>query len=149
MTDNRLVPLPPSYPPSNYLPAGRTEDPPVLQGTVIHATYEDPPTWFERLRPGYNGAAIGIGLPLTAAWSHAVHQCAAETSLAGGWVLAVVPFGIVAFANNIYGAATHARRWAPKIRAFAARILLWAAGLGAVTALPVLTVVFLVTGVRA
>jgi hypothetical protein len=143
-----LIPPPPSYPPSNFLPAVRTEDPPVLQGTVIYATNDAGPSWFERLRPGYNGAAIVLGLPLTAAWSHAVHQCAAETSLAGGWVLALVPLGIVAFADNVYGAAAHAKRWAPKIRAFGARVLLWVAVLGAVTALPILTIVYLVTGVR-
>ncbi|WP_198533188.1 hypothetical protein, partial [Streptomyces sp. AcH 505] len=112
---------------------------------------EPGPPWWIRARPGYQAACILAGLPLTGWWDTALVTCRAEAGLAAAWVVALVPLAVVGYADNVYrvaAAGAAPELWAPRIRAAAARTLLWALTLATVLALPVTTVVYLLTGVR-
>lgn len=112
---------------------------------------EPGPGWIARLRPGYNIALILASSPVAAAWADVLTAARDEAGLAGAWVIALVPLAVVAFADNVYSTAAAGaapQLWAPRIRAAAARYLLWAALCATAVALPVATIVYIITGVR-
>ncbi|WP_018385280.1 hypothetical protein [Wenjunlia vitaminophila] len=117
------------------------------------ATEPEPgPGWWERHRPGYQAACILAGLPITGAWAAVLDACRTEAGLAGAWVLALGPLTATALADNICRAAAAGADpdlWPPRIRAAVARVALWAAVIATALALPVTTVVYLLTGVSA
>ncbi|MFD6531565.1 hypothetical protein [Streptomyces sp. NPDC060184] len=109
------------------------------------------PGWWIRFRPGYNLACIICSLPAVGVWSDILRLVRDSESLAGSWTIAAVPFGVAAFADNIYriaAAGADPDLWHPKIRAFLARTALWTTILGPAIALPVTTITYLITGVR-
>ncbi|MGS2588074.1 hypothetical protein [Streptomyces hebeiensis] len=111
---------------------------------------EPGPPWWIRWRPGYQTACIIAGLPLTGWWSDALAAVRDNAGLTGAWVLAAIPLGITAMADNVYriaAAAAHEDLWPPKIRAFSARTLLWSTTLATGLALPLTTIVYWITGV--
>ncbi|MEV0090435.1 hypothetical protein [Streptomyces sp. NPDC050738] len=80
-----------------------------------------------------------------------MRSCRDEAGLSAAWVVALVPLVIVAWADNIYRAAAagaHPDLWGPKIRAAAARMLLWSVALATALTLPIATVVYALTGVQ-
>lgn len=109
------------------------------------------PPWWRRLRLGYNAACIICSLPAVSAWADFLRLARDGDGLAGAWTLAAVPFGIAAVADNVQRVrAAHADPdlWPPKIRAFLARTALWTTILATATALPIVTITYLITGVR-
>ncbi|MFI7239690.1 hypothetical protein [Streptomyces cyaneofuscatus] len=160
-------PPPPLFPP--VAPPGhewwRTPPPPppaVLAPLDIHLYIEaslvpapvepEPgPRWWTRCRPVHNAVCILIGLPLTRGWAAVLGSVREEESLAGAWVMAVIPLAVVALADNrlrVAAALAHDELFLPKLRAAAARILLWVTVLGTAAALPVATIVYAFTGVQ-
>ncbi|MFE4691242.1 hypothetical protein ACFRH6_14430 [Streptomyces sp. NPDC056749] len=111
---------------------------------------EPGPSWWARCRPVYNAACIFVGLPLTSGWAGVLIDVRDEASLAGAWVMATIPLAVAAVADNHHRitARVHPDLWAPRARAAAARVLLWVTILGAAAALPIATVVYVLTGVR-
>ncbi|SFK73888.1 hypothetical protein [Streptomyces pini] len=112
---------------------------------------EPAPRWYEGLRPGYNAACLLASLPLAGPWAWVLETVRDEAGIAGAWVIALVPLAIAAFADNVHRAAAagaNPRLWAPKVRAAAARIALCAALTATVLTLPVVTVVYVLTGVQ-
>ncbi|WP_432147937.1 hypothetical protein [Streptomyces sp. bgisy029] len=157
-------PPPPLFPP--VAPPGhewwRTPPPPpaVLPplDIYVHATFslipvepepEPGPRWWTRCRPVHNAVCILIGLPLTRLWATVLTSVREEESLAGAWVMAVIPLAVIAVADNrfrVAAALAHDELFLPRLRAAVARILLWAVVLGAAAALPVATIVYAFTG---
>lgn len=112
---------------------------------------EPGPPWWTRCRPGYNAALIVLGFPLTTWWADVLAAARDEISLAGAWVIALIPLTICAFADNVYriaAAGAADELWAPKIRATLARLLLWSVLLATLIALPLTTVIYTLTGVK-
>ncbi|MDX2623833.1 hypothetical protein PV356_30720 [Streptomyces sp. WI03-5b] len=91
-----------------------------------------------------------VGLPLTSGWAGILTDVRDEASLAGAWVMATIPLALAAVADNHYRitARAHPDLWLPRARATGARVLLWVTVLGAAAALPIATVVYVITGVR-
>jgi len=84
-------------------------------------------------------------------WADVLGDARAEAGLAGAWVIALVPLGVVALADNVWSvgvANSAAGLWLPRIRAAASRVALWALLIGIAAALPVMTVVYVITGVQ-
>ncbi|MGW2837329.1 hypothetical protein ACWCWD_06410 [Streptomyces sp. NPDC001493] len=109
------------------------------------------PPWWRRLRLGYNAACILCAFPAVGLWADVLRSVRDADALAGAWVIATVPFGLAAFADNVHRIrAAHADPdlWAPKVRAAAARTALWTTILGPAIALPIVTITYLITGVR-
>lgn len=110
------------------------------------------PRWWQRIRIGYNAALAVLSLTLAGPWAHVLVSVRDKESLAGAWVMALGPLIVIAFADNVYRVAAAGAAdelWAPKLRAALARLLLWAAVIGTVLALPVTTLVYAITGVHA
>lgn len=117
----------------------------------VPAEPEPQPRWWARTRPLYQAGCIIVGLPLTGWWAMVLTAAHTEVSLSGAWVVAAIPLTITAFADNVYRAAAagaHPDLWAPKIRAFVARTLLWSAVISTALSLPIDTLSFILTGVR-
>ncbi|MFC9752998.1 hypothetical protein [Streptomyces sp. NPDC056921] len=112
---------------------------------------EPGPPWWIRWRPGYQAACIAAGLPLTDAWSGLLALLRDDASLTSAWVVAAIPLGIAALADNhhrITAAGANPDLWMPKIKAAGARIVLWSLTLSTGLALPLTTVIYWVTGVQ-
>ncbi|MFC8583311.1 hypothetical protein ACFUGD_01860 [Streptomyces sp. NPDC057217] len=152
------APPAPPVPPAHFgPPAPRPPDPGPLD---IHVTVVLPgaepgptPSWWQRLhiRWVYNAGCLVVALPLSQPWRTALIHVRDEQSLIGAWTLAAVPLVVVGMLDNarrIEAAGAHPDLWRPKIRAALTRIALWALVIATVTALPVETVVYLLTGVR-
>lgn len=120
-------------------------------GSLIPTDPEHGPRWWSRIRIGYNLALAVLSLTLAGPWAALLTSVRDEESLAGAWVMAAVPLLVLAFADNTYrvaAAGAHPDLWAPKIRAACARLLLWAAVIATVLALPITTLVYALTGVK-
>ncbi|MGV9282134.1 hypothetical protein [Streptomyces sp. NPDC003730] len=112
---------------------------------------EPGPRWWQRIRIGYNAALAVLSLSLAGPWGALLANVRDEESLAGAWVMALVPLVVVAFLDNARraeAAGANPDLWAPKWRAAGTRLLLWAAVLGAVLTLPLTTLVYALTGVK-
>ncbi|MEU8886718.1 hypothetical protein [Streptomyces sp. NPDC048442] len=112
---------------------------------------EPGPSWWVRCRPFYNAACIVAGSPATTWWADVLSLARDEAGLAGAWVIALIPLATLVFADQVYrvAAAGAAKElWIPKARAAGARTLLWSALIATCIALPFLTVVYVLTGVR-
>ncbi|MFF8679511.1 hypothetical protein ACF07F_16530 [Streptomyces sp. NPDC015237] len=112
---------------------------------------EPGPRWYQRIRWGYNAALAVLSLSLAGPWGAVLASVRDEASLAGAWVMALVPLTVLAFLDNARRIeALHADPdlWAPKWRAALMRFLLWAAVLGTVLTLPLTTLVYALTGVK-
>ncbi|WP_327725744.1 hypothetical protein [Streptomyces europaeiscabiei] len=163
---------PPPPPPPPMPPVGwwdRPADPPpppapivpVVPDVIVHATIylpvPDEPEpepgirWWQTFRFGYNALCAAVGSPIAMQWADVLADARTGAGLAGAWVIALVPLGVVALVDNVWSvtAANCAPRlWLPRIKAAAARAALWALLIGTAVALPVMTLVYVVTGVR-
>jgi hypothetical protein len=164
----RIIPGPGSPPPPAGPPApwwhGAPPPPPVVH-VDVHLPAPLPPVqpavvapdpqpgirWWQTFRPLYNLACAACAWPLAARWADVLTDARISASMAGAWVIALVPLGVVALVDNVWAvAAANAapRLWLPRIKAAASRVALWALLTGTAVALPVMTVVYIVTGVR-
>ncbi|MFI1677043.1 hypothetical protein [Streptomyces sp. NPDC020607] len=112
---------------------------------------EKQPRWYQRIRIAYHTACALAGLTLCGPWAWVLASVRDEASLAGAWVMALIPLVVVAFLDNARRIeARHAdpELWRPKWRAALARTLLWAAILATALTLPITTTVLLMTGVQ-
>lgn len=133
MTTDQTIPPPPTYPPNIPLPVPRPADPPVINIT-IDTPQPEGPTWGERLQLARNARCLAVALLPAIGWGHVLHQCAAEQSLGGAWVLAGIALAAAAISE-------YRRTWY-------ARILSWVAVLGPVIGLPAFgSLTYLITGV--
>ncbi|MEU0808778.1 hypothetical protein [Streptomyces sp. NPDC005970] len=110
------------------------------------------PRWYQRIRIGYNFACAAASLPIATPWAAALGSCRYEAGLGAAWVVALVPLGITAFADNvrrIEAAGAHPDLAPPKVRAAVCRVLLYAQVIAIAIALPVTTIVYVITGVTA
>ncbi|MET9516404.1 hypothetical protein [Streptomyces sp. NPDC002994] len=141
MTEPRLIPPPPNYPPSAgaYKPA---PEPRVIVVTP-EVTKDDKPSLLASLRPVYNLTATATalapvfgGYSLASAVGLALHDCRTQQSTAGAWVIAGCALGITLYLDRTRPGWT-------------SRVLLITAGLGTLLALPWLeALLYLMTGVR-
>jgi hypothetical protein len=155
---------PPAPPPEDWWrnapgPSGPAD--PVPVDVHVHVTVDqggrqsapDPDPglrWWQRIRWGYNAALATLSLTLAGPWGAVLASVRDEESLAGAWVMAVIPLIVLGYLDNarrVEAAAAHPDLWAPKWRAAAMRLLLWAAALGTVLTLPITTLVYALTGV--
>ncbi|MER7222610.1 hypothetical protein [Streptomyces rubradiris] len=89
--------------------------------------------------------------PLSGPWAWVLADVREQASLTGTWVIAVTPLAIVAWWDN--AARIQARHadpdlWGPKVRATAARLVLYATAEATALTLPITTLVFWTTGVH-
>jgi hypothetical protein len=120
-------------------------------GPLVPADPPPGPRWWSRIRIGYNIALAVLSLTLAGPWAHVLTSVRDEESLAGAWVMALIPLTILAVIDNAKraeAAGANPDLWAPKWRAAIARFLLWAAVIGTLLALPVTTLVYVLTGVK-
>jgi hypothetical protein len=140
-----LIPPPPSYPPSNYLPEARPAEPLVIPGTVIYASYDEPadgPSWWQRIHGTRNLLCCAVALaPVFGGWSlatayaHFLHETWTEQGLLPAWILVAVPTAVGVIA------------W--RCRAWWARPLLAVTVLAPILGLPIIgTAVYATTGVQ-
>jgi FtsH-binding integral membrane protein len=124
----------------------------VDQGGWLAVPDPDPvPRWWQRIRWGYNAALAVLSLSLAGPWGALLANVRDDESLAGAWVMALIPLVILGFLDNARraeAAGAHPDLWAPKWRAALVRFLLWAAVLGTVLTLPLTTLVYALTGVK-
>jgi FtsH-binding integral membrane protein len=124
----------------------------VEQGGWLSVPDPEPvPRWWQRIRIGYNAALATLSLTLAGPWGAVLASVRDEESLAGAWVMALVPLTVLAFLDNARRAeavGADPDLWAPKWRAAAVRFLLWAAVLATVLTLPITTLVYALTGVK-
>lgn len=102
-------------------------------------------------RVAYNAACAYIGFILSGPWAWVLASVRDEESLAGAWVMAMIPFGLLVLWDNaarVAVACAHPDLLMPKFRAAVARTLLWAAFIATCTTLPILTASTFLTGVR-
>ncbi|MCX5201063.1 hypothetical protein OG897_06250 [Streptomyces sp. NBC_00237] len=112
---------------------------------------EPGPAWWTKCRPIYNGVCVLAGSPVTTWWTDVLGTARTEAGLAGAWVIALIPLGILMFADQVYrvaAAGAAEELWLPKARAAVARTLLWSALIATAIVLPVITAVYVLTGVR-
>ncbi|MFD8805586.1 hypothetical protein [Streptomyces sp. NPDC059597] len=112
---------------------------------------EPGPRWWQRVRIGYNLALLALSTPMSGPWSWVLAHVRDEQSLAGAWVMALIPLAILAVLDNARraeAAGANPDLWAPKWRAAITRLLLWAAITATVLTLPITTLVYLMTGVH-
>ncbi len=120
-------------------------------GPLVPVEPEPGPRWWSRIRIGYNAALAVLSLTLAGPWAHVLASVRDEESLAGAWVMALIPLTVLAFLDNARraeAAGAHPDLWAPKWKAALTRLLLWAAGLAAAFTLPITTLVYALTGVK-
>lgn len=158
-------PAPPAVPPGWWNAGPGPSGPPPPVPIDVHVTISvdhggppaipDPvpgPRWWQRFRIGYNVALAVLSLTLAGPWAQLLTSVRDEAGLAGAWVMALIPLVVLGFIDNarrVEAAGADPDLWAPKLRAAAARFVLWAAVIGTVLALPVVTLVYILTGVRA
>ncbi|MFC8515501.1 hypothetical protein [Streptomyces sp. NPDC057257] len=111
---------------------------------------EPGPRWWGRIRLGYNAACAAAGFAICGPWAWVLAHVRSEESLAGAWVMAVIPLVIAGFIDNARRVeARHAdpELWAPRVKAALARVLLWAAAEATALTLPLASIVYAITGV--
>ncbi|MEU0675457.1 hypothetical protein ABZ330_21700 [Streptomyces sp. NPDC006172] len=149
--DRPAAPPPPPQPPA--VPV----TPEIVVHTTVYLPVPDEPApepgvrWWHTFRPVYNLVCAAAGSPLAAQWADVLADARTEASLAGAWVIALVPLGVVALVDNVLAvtAANAAPRlWLPRLKAAASRAALWALLAGTAVALPVVTLVYVITGVH-
>jgi hypothetical protein len=109
------------------------------------------PHWWQRIRIAYNAACAAAGFTLCGPWAWVLAHVRDEESLAGAWVMALIPLAVIAVLDNarrIEALHAHPDLWGPRFRAALTRTALWTAGLATVLTLPVTTLVYVVTGVK-
>ncbi|MDX2700789.1 hypothetical protein [Streptomyces ipomoeae] len=119
-------------------------------GALVPVEPEPGPRWWGRIRIAYNAACATCGLMVCGPWAWTLTEIRDE-SLPGAWVTAVIPLTVLGFLDNARRVeALHAdpELWLPRVRAAIARTLLWAAGIATALALPISTVIYVLTGVR-
>lgn len=158
-------PAPPAPPAASDPPPWWTrpqppEPPPLPVPVDVHVTVTlgspepEParaPRWWRRVRPAYNTLCALLGFILCGPWTWVLTTIRNEESLAGAWVIALIPLTVLAFWDNarrIGAAHAHPDLWAPRLRALCARVLLWAALWATALALPLTTLVYALTGVH-
>lgn len=156
-------PAPPAIPDADPDWWRRGSGPPLVPVDVhVHVTIDqggpllpvDPgpgPRWWQGIRIGYNFALAMLSLTVAGPWSAVLVAVRDEASLAGAWVMALIPLVILGFLDNARQVeARHADPdlWAPKWRAALFRTLLWAAVLATVLTLAITTLVYWITGVK-
>ncbi|WP_369279774.1 MULTISPECIES: hypothetical protein [Streptomyces] len=107
--------------------------------------------WWGRIRWGYNAVCAFVGLGLSGPWAWVLQALRDEQSLAGAWVMALIPLAVLFLLDNarrVEARCAHPDLLAPKVRAALARTLLWAAVLATFLTLPITTLVYLMTGVQ-
>ncbi|MGW1246942.1 hypothetical protein [Streptomyces sp. NPDC002535] len=156
------APPPPPVPPRFGPHRPATPRPPDPGPLDVHVTVdvvlpgagpEPTPSWWQRLRIRwvYNIGCASAALPMSGPWAAVLIHVRDEQSLAGAWVFAVIPLAVLGLLDNARRVeAAHAAPdlWGPRIRAALTRTALWAAVIATVTALPIETAVYLLTGVR-
>ncbi|MFF9088627.1 hypothetical protein ACF1BE_19785 [Streptomyces sp. NPDC014991] len=150
--DRPARPVPPP-PPAPVVPSAPDI---IVHASIRLPTVDEPEPargvrWWETFRIGYNLACAAASWPLAHLWAGVLADARTEAGIAGAWVIALVPLGVVALVDNVHAvtAANAAPRlWLPRIRAAASRVALWALLIGTAVALPVMTVVHIVTGVH-
>jgi hypothetical protein len=133
--------------------------PPVPPDIHVHVTITpdgppDPPPdppWWRRIRWGYHTVLAAAAFPVSGPWAAVLVDARDEMPLSGAWVVAVIPLALVAFWDN--AARIQARHsdpdlWAPRIRAFIARLLLYAGTEATALTMPIFSLVYAFTGVR-
>lgn len=105
MSDHRLIPPPPNYPPA----AGAyraTAEPRVIVVTP-EVTKDDKPSLLTSLRPVYNLTATAAalapvfgGYSLATAVGLALHDCRTQQPTAGAWVIAGCAIGITLYLDR-------------------------------------------------
>ncbi|MYR45069.1 hypothetical protein [Streptomyces sp. SID5910] len=134
--------------------------PPAPLDVHVHVTIDvggppDPPPappWWRRIRWGYHLGMLTLALPLSGPWAWILADVRDEESLAGAWVMAIVPLALVAVWDNV--TRIRARQadpdeWLPRLRAGVARLALYAMATATVLTLPITTLVYALTGVHA
>ncbi|MGW4300407.1 hypothetical protein ACWEHT_11580 [Streptomyces sp. NPDC004646] len=112
---------------------------------------EPGPRWWQRIRIGYNAALLALSTPLSGPWSWVLAHVRDEESLAGAWVMALIPLAVLTVLDNarrVEAVGAHPDLWGPKWRAALVRLLLWAAITATALTLPITTLAYLMTGVR-
>lgn len=168
------APAPPPPPPRPPAPPDPSSDwwdrgpgpsgplPPAPVDVHVHITVEqggppipaDPgpgPRWWGRIRIGYNAACAAIGFGLAGPWAMVLASVRDEESIAGAWVMALVPLtvaGLLDNARRVEARCADPELIAPKLKAAAARIVLWTLVEATALTLPITTLVYLMTGVQ-
>lgn len=120
-------------------------------GWLVPADPESGPRWWGRIRLGYNAACAVAGFILCGPWAWVLVSVRDEASLAGAWVMALIPLTVIAFIDNARKVeALHADPdlWAPRLKAAIARTLLCAFVEATALSLPITTLIYVMTGVR-
>ncbi|MFJ6667438.1 hypothetical protein [Streptomyces sp. NPDC091383] len=122
--------------------------------TVTPGGLPDPPPdppWWRRIRWGYHLSLAALAFPCCGPWARVLTWVRADGSLTGAWVTAVIPLALVAVWDNaarIWARHSDPDLWMPRIRAAIARLTLYAAAEATALALPLTTIVYLMTGVN-
>ncbi|MFF9215602.1 hypothetical protein [Streptomyces viridosporus] len=126
--------------------------PVVIAGGPLSVPDPEPlPRWWQRVRWGYNAALAVLSLTLAGPWAAVLAAVRDEESLAGAWVMALIPLTVLGFLDNARraeAAGADPDLWAPKWRAAIVRFLLWAAVIATLLTLPITTLVYALTGVK-
>lgn len=93
-----------------------------------------------------------LAFPCCGPWARVLDTARHDMPLTGTWVVAIIPLALAAVWDN--AARIQARHadpdlWMPRIRAFVARLALYAGAEATALALPITTTVYLITGVQA
>ncbi|WP_394425461.1 hypothetical protein [Streptomyces sp. SGAir0957] len=85
------------------------------------------PRWWQRVRIGYNIALAVLSLTVAGPWAALLTKVREEGTLAGAWVMALIPLVVLGFIDNVRrveAAGADPDLWPPKLRAAAARLAL-------------------------
>lgn len=112
---------------------------------------EPDPPWWRRIRWGYHLGMAVLAFPVSGPWAWVLNDVRHEKNLAAAWVMAAFVWALIAVWDNvcrIRALQAHPEAWLPKLRAFIARLLLYAVITATVLTLPLTTLVYWITGVR-
>ncbi|MCX5197209.1 hypothetical protein OOK31_25480 [Streptomyces sp. NBC_00249] len=149
-------PRPPAPPAWWMVPAAPAPSAPLDVRVTVDLVIPGPPPepevrWWHRIRWGYNATCALCAMPLAGLWAPVLEAVRDDAGLAAAWTIAAAPLTVLGVLDNtrrVQARYAHEDLWAPRIRAAIARTLLLAASGATAMALPVTTVVYLVTGVR-
>lgn len=111
---------------------------------------EPDPPWWRRIRWGYHFGMTVLAFPVSGPWAWVLNDVRHEQNLTAAWVVAAVVWALIAVWDNVCRIRTlqaHPEAWLPKLRAFIARLLLYAVITATVLTLPLTTLVYWITGV--
>lgn len=109
------------------------------------------PPWYRRIRIGYNAGCAAVAFALCGPWAWVLASVRDEESLAGAWVMALIPLlvlGVLDNARRVEALCAHPELWRPRALAAVTRTALWTAVIATCLTLPVTTLVYAVTGVK-